>query len=93
MEIVGVEPLLVRNVPPLRGGPYWILTKLMTDEGIERIDEWTAGSQTGRESSQIELIENLGKRFVIGSDPFKIETLWQRMYAYDHDYRHPDRSC
>ena len=90
MEIVGLETSLVGNVPPYRGGPCWIFVKLLTDEGVEGIGEWTAGAQAGREDSQIRLIENLGKRFVIGSDPFKIESLWQRIYAHDHDYRHPD---
>ncbi|MHA2394752.1 MAG: hypothetical protein ACXAEX_22715 [Promethearchaeota archaeon] len=48
--------------------------KLVTDEGIEGIGEWSTG-QVGREDSQIQLIEDLGKRFVIGADPFKIEWL------------------
>jgi 2-dehydro-3-deoxyphosphogalactonate aldolase len=65
--------------------------KLVTDEGYEGIGEWSTG-QIGREDSQIQLIEDLGKRFVIGSDPFKIEWLWQRIYAADHDYRHPGLS-
>ena len=38
------------------------------------------GAQAGREDSQIRLIENLGKRFVTGSDLFKIEGL-AREYA------------
>jgi len=90
LEIVDLETSLVSNIPPYRGGRYWIFVKLVTDEGVEGIGEWTAGAQVGREDSQIALIDNLGKRFVIGSDPFKIERLWQRIYAHDHDYRHPD---
>jgi len=90
LEIVDSEVFLVANIPPYRGGPYWIFVKLVMDEGIEGIGEWTAGAQRGREDSQVRLIENLIKRFVRGSDPFKIEKLWQRIYAYDHDYRHPD---
>jgi len=90
MKIVEVEPFLVSNVSPYRGGRYWMFVKLVTDEGIEGIGEWTAGGQVGREDAQACLIENLAKRFVIGADPFKIETLWQRVYAQDHDYRHPE---
>ena len=90
MQISDMETFLVGNIPPYRGGPYWIFVKLVTDEGVEGIGEWTAGAQPGREDSQTTLIDNLGKRFVIGSDPFKIESLWQRIYAHDHDYRHPD---
>lgn len=90
MEIVDLETFLVGNIPPFRGGHYWIFVKLVTDEGVEGIGEWTAGAQVGREGSQVRLIEDLGRRFVIGSDPFKIERLWQTIYARDHDYRHPD---
>ena len=90
MKIVKFETFLVNNIPPYRGGRYWIFIKLITDEGIEGIGEWTGGAQVGRESSQIKLLENLIKRFVIGSNPFNIEKLWQKIYAYDHDYRHPE---
>jgi len=90
MRIVEIKTFLVGNVSPFRGGPYWIFIKLVTDEGIEGTGEWTPGSAPGREESHVTLIKNLGKRFVLGSDPFQIEKLWQRMYANDHDYRHPD---
>lgn len=32
--------------------------KLLTDEGLEGIGEWTAGAQAGGEDCQIRLIEN-----------------------------------
>jgi len=90
LEIIDLETFLVGNIPPYRGGNYWIFVNLVTDEGVEGIGEWTTGAQVGREESQLRLITSLGKRFVIGSNPFKIENLWQRIYAHDHDYRHPD---
>jgi len=92
MKITEVETFLVGNIPPYRGGRYWIFLKLVTDEGIEGIGEWTAGGQVGREDAQVWLIRNLSNRFVIGADPFKIESLWQKMYAHDHDCRHPELS-
>ena len=88
MEIVEIKPILVGNIPPYQGGRCWFFVKLITDEGIEGIGEWSVG-QIGREESQIRLIEDLGKLFVIGADPFRIEDLWQRIYATAHDYRHP----
>ena len=88
MEIVEIKPILVGNIPPYQGGRCWFFVKLITDEGIEGIGEWSVG-QIGREESQVRLIEDLGKLFVIGSDPFRIEDLWQRIYATAHDYRHP----
>jgi 2-dehydro-3-deoxyphosphogalactonate aldolase len=74
MKIIDVKSFLVGNVPPYRGGRCWLFVKLITDDGLEGIGEWSTG-QGGREESQMRLIENLGKRFVIGTDPFKIERL------------------
>ncbi len=39
--------------------------------------------------SQIELLNDLCERFVIGRSPFDIEKIWQSMYTSTHDYRHP----
>ena len=88
MKIVDVQTFLVENIPPYQGGRRWLFVKLITDEGIEGIGEWSTG-QVGREKSSIEIIKDLATQFVIGADPFKIELLWQKIYATDHDYRHP----
>jgi 2-dehydro-3-deoxyphosphogalactonate aldolase len=88
MKIVDVQTFLVENVPPYQGGRRWLFVKLITDEGIEGIGEWSTG-QVGREKSSIEIIKDLATQFVVGADPFKIELLWQKIYATDHDYRHP----
>ncbi len=88
MKIVDVQTILVGNVPPYHGGRRWLFVKLVTDEGIEGLGEWSTG-QVGREASQIKLIEDLAEKFVIGADPFQIERLWQQIYATDHDFRHP----
>ena len=88
MKIVDVQTFLVENIPPYQGGRRWLFVKLITDEGIEGIGEWSTG-QVGREKSSIEVIKDLATQFVIGADPFKIELLWQKIYATDHDYRHP----
>ena len=88
MKIVDVQTFLVENVPPYQGGRRWLFVKLITDEGIEGLGEWSTG-QVGREKSSIEVIKDLATQFVVGADPFKIELLWQKIYATDHDYRHP----
>ena len=91
MKIVDVQTFLVGNVPPYQGGRCWMFVKLVTDEGIEGFGEWSTG-QVGREASQMKLIDDLAQQFVIGADPFKIESLWEKIYAADHDYRHPGLS-
>jgi galactonate dehydratase len=88
MKVTGVRTFLVRNVPPYHGGRCWLFVRLMTDEGIEGIGEWST-AHVGREEAQARLIETLAEQFVIGANPFDIELLWQRIYATDHDYRHP----
>ncbi len=88
MKIVDVQTFLVGNVPPYQGGRCWLFVKLITDEGIEGLGEWST-AHVGRIESQIKLIENLARQFVIDANPFKIESLWQRIYAAEHDFRHP----
>jgi 2-dehydro-3-deoxyphosphogalactonate aldolase len=88
MKITNVRTFLVANIPPYRGGRCWLFVKLLTDEGIEGIGEWST-AHLGREASQISLIEALAEQFVIGASPFDIELIWQRMYAEHTDYRHP----
>jgi len=88
MRIDGFETILVGNVSPYRGGRYWLFIKLRTDEGIEGVGEWST-AHVGREESQVALVENLVQQYVIGANPFDVELLWQRIYAGQHDYRHP----
>jgi len=88
MKITDVRTYLVANVPPYHGGRSWLFVKLYSDEGIEGIGEWST-AHVGRERAQAELVEALAREYAIGANPFDIELLWQRMYATDHDYRHP----
>ncbi len=90
MKITKFEVFVVETHPPYRGGRYWTFLKLITDEGIEGWGELTALAAVGREASNVKLLEDLCRRYVVGTDPFKIELLMHRMYTYDHDYRHPD---
>jgi 2-dehydro-3-deoxyphosphogalactonate aldolase len=88
MKITDVRTFLVGNIPPYHGGRCWLFVKLITDDGIEGVGEWST-AHLGREEAQARLIEALVQDFVIGASPFDIELIWQRMYAEYHDYRHP----
>jgi 2-dehydro-3-deoxyphosphogalactonate aldolase len=88
MKIVDVETVVVGNVRPYVGGRYWLFLKLITDEGIIGLGERPAHPST-RADVHKSMIEDLAREFVVGTNPFDIELLWQRMYAYRHDYRHP----
>lgn len=61
--------------------------KLTTDEGIEGVGE--CNSASFREHTLVRLIEELSEPFVIGTDPFDIEKLWDTLYTGVHGFHHP----
>ena len=83
----------MENEPPYIGGRYLLWLELQTDEGItglgERITGSTYSHRLGDLKSQISLIEEMVRQYVVGENPFNIEKIWDRMYASRHDYRHP----
>ena len=88
MKIIAMDPVVVDNVPPYRGGRQWLFIKLRTDEGIVGLGERPTAASTSL-SAQIATLNDLGNQFVIGEDPFRVEWIWQRIFASRHDYRHP----
>ncbi len=87
MKIVGVKTFVVGNPPPHRGGRNWVFLKLITDEGIEGVGECNVARD--REHALVQLIKDLCDPFVIGTDPFDTEKLWDRLYSSTHSFRHP----
>ncbi|MEM2094817.1 MAG: hypothetical protein QXI32_05920, partial [Candidatus Bathyarchaeia archaeon] len=84
MKIVDIKTWIV-GTPS--GRTNWIFLKLVTDEGIEGTGECTNWSY--RDFTIERCIRELGKAFVIGQDPFRIEQMWQRIYTGIHDFRKP----
>ena len=98
MKIVELRTMVVENEPPYRGGRYLLFVELVTDEGIVGLGERITGntfSGAGRDfpvqemKSQIALLEEMGRQFIVGEDPFSVEQIWQRVYGSRHDFRHP----
>ena len=93
MKIVELRTMVVENEPPFRGGRYLLFIELVTDEGIvglgERVTGNTYSANLDDLKSQINLIEEVGRQYIIGEDPFSIEKIWQRVFASRHDFRHP----
>ena len=85
MKITDLKTYVVDPHGP--GGKNWIFVKLVTDNGIEGIGE--AFDIPFGPTGVVKLIESVGDRFVIGADPFKIESMWRRIYASGYD-QHPD---
>ena len=80
-----------------RGGRYLLFVELLTDEGISGLGERITGGSLGSGinfptddmKSQIYLIEEIGRQFLIGESPFNVELIWQRAFGSRHDLRHP----
>ena len=87
MKVTGITTYVVGNPPPRFGGRYFIFLKLTTDSGISGIGEvYTA---TFSPHLVARLIEDVAERHLIGTDPFKIESLWRRIYGSGYSLR-PD---
>ena len=72
MKIVEVETFVVANPPPRHGGRYFIFVKLTTDNGVSGIGEAYAASFNPHLIAK--MIEDTADRFLIGENPFQIET-------------------
>jgi 2-dehydro-3-deoxyphosphogalactonate aldolase len=89
LKIRDLKTFVVGNPPPRKGGRYFLFLKLVADDGTEGLGEvYTAtfGPQT-----VVRMIEDVFARNVAGADPFRIETLWRRIYARGYSSR-PDIS-
>ncbi len=85
MKITDIKTYVVDPHGP--GGRNWVFVKLITDNGIEGIGE--AYDVPFNPQITLQLIRSVAERFVIGTDPFQIETMWRNIYASGFD-QHPD---
>ena len=88
MKIENVETFVVGNPPPYYGGKYFILIKL-TSSNIVGWGECYA--PPFHPSVVRKMIHDVSDRFVLGSDPYKIENLFRNIYASGYNQR-PDTS-
>lgn len=89
MKIRDIKTYVVANPPPHHGGAYFVFVKLITDDNVEGIGEVYGVPFHPHKVTQ--LIEDVGERYVIGRDPFKIESLWRIVYSSGYS-QHPDLS-
>ncbi len=87
MKIRDMKTFVVGNPPPHYGGQYWVFLKLTADDGVEGIGE--AYCIPFHPHVVEKMIEDVIERYVIGSDPFKIERLWRVIYSSGYG-QHPD---
>jgi galactonate dehydratase len=60
----------------------FLFVKLTTDSGLVG---WGDGTLEWKESTVRDLILDLGRRYVIGHNPFDIESLWFQLYQVEHN--------
>ncbi len=89
MKITDVKTYIVGNPPPHFGGLYWIFLKLTTDHKLVGYGE--VYSVPFHPQIVAQMIEDVCARYVIGTDPFKIERLWRIIYSSGYTQR-PDPS-
>jgi len=87
MKIADIRTFIVGNPPPYHGGVNWVFLKLVTDGGTVGYGE--AYAVPFEPHTVAHLIESVGERLIIGSDPFRIERMWRTVYTSGYDL-HPD---
>lgn len=89
MVVSELRTFVVGNPPPSFGGRYFVFLQLVTDDGIVGVGEVYAATFHPRVIEQ--MIQDVFEREIAGSDPFRIEAMWRRMYASGYSAR-PDIS-
>jgi 2-dehydro-3-deoxyphosphogalactonate aldolase len=89
MNITDLKTFVVGNPPPHFGGQYFIFVKLTTDSGVEGIGEVYAA--TFGPKTIVAMVEDVFERHVKGMNPFRIETMWRKVYGRGYSAR-PDIS-
>jgi 2-dehydro-3-deoxyphosphogalactonate aldolase len=86
MKVDNVETFIVGNPPPHYGGQYFIFIKVTSNN----ITGWGECYAPPFHPKVIQsLIKDISDRFVIGSDPYKTENLFRKIYSSGYNQR-PD---
>lgn len=89
MKVTELKTWVVGNPNPGVGGRYFIVLKLVSDNGIEGVGEVYCPPFSPHLVEM--MIADVFARHVEGADPFDIEALWRKMYATAYT-QHPDLS-
>ena len=89
MLVNNLKVYVVGNPPPHHGGRYFIFLKLFTANAIEGVGEVYCA--TFHPHVIEKMLEDVFERHVQGMNPFRIESLWRRVYGRGYAMR-PDAS-
>ena len=87
MKLTDIQTFVVGNPPPHFGGRYFVFVKLTTDGNVSGIGE--AYCVPFNPHLVARMIEDMFDRYVRGTDPHDIETMWRRIYSAGFT-QHPD---
>ena len=87
MKLTDIQTFVVGNPPPHFGGRYFVFVKLTTDGNVTGIGE--AYCVPFDPHLVARMIEDMFDRYVRGTDPHDIETMWRRIYSAGFT-QHPD---
>ena len=86
MKVDNVETFVVGNPPPHYGGQYFIFVKVTSNN----ITGWGECYAPPFHPSVVQnMIQDIADRFVIGTDPYKTENLFRKIYSSGYNQR-PD---
>ena len=84
MKIDKLETFIVGNPPPYFGGKYFIFIKITSDN----ITGWgECYAPPFHPNVVAKMIHDVSDRFVLGSDPYKIENLFLKIYSSGYNQR------
>ena len=87
MRLTDIQTFVVGNPPPHFGGRYFVFVKLTTDGNVSGIGE--AYCVPFDPHLVARMIEDMFDRYVRGTDPHDIESMWRRIYSAGFT-QHPD---
>jgi L-alanine-DL-glutamate epimerase-like enolase superfamily enzyme len=90
VAITGVEAIAVKVPPAAQAGSAWMFVKVLTNKpGLAGYGEvYTLGIPFSPAVLQA-MIRDFGEKLAVGENPYHIESLFQRGYAYGYSH-HPD---
>ncbi len=89
MRVIDVETIVVGVPPPHFGGRYWVFVRLTTDSGVKGVGE--VYGVPFHPEVVVAMVADIADRHVVGTDPFRVEQLWRRVYSRGFTQR-PDTS-
>ena len=91
MKVAEIETFVVGNPAPRHGGRYFIFVTVTTDNGVKGVGE--AYVATFNPHLVAKMIEDVAERWLVGNNPFNVESFWRRAYSSGYSSRPDPTLC